>query len=112
MVKISNVLALSFSNAWKARVVAFICHDNQAFQMLESTYLQDMLLSLYPSVGMRECLPNHSTICSWNELAYTSHIGVVTESLYSAWSEIHLSSDLWSSRNLRALVGVNRHFDD
>jgi hypothetical protein len=38
--------------AWKARVVAFICHDNQAFQMLESTYLQDMLLSLNPSVGM------------------------------------------------------------
>jgi hypothetical protein len=32
--------------------------------MLESTYLQDMLLSLNPSVGMRGCLPNHSTICS------------------------------------------------
>jgi hypothetical protein len=80
--------------------------------MLESTYLQDMLLSLNPSVGMRGCLPNHSTVCSWIELAYTSHIGVITELLHSAQSKIHFSFDLWSSRNLRALLGINCHFAD
>ena len=80
--------------------------------MLGSTYLQDMLLPLNPSVGMRGCLSNHSTICSWIGLAYTSHIGIVTELLHSAQSKIHFSFDLWSSRNLRALLGINRHFAD
>jgi hypothetical protein len=28
--------------AWKARVVALICHDNHAFQLFESPYLQDL----------------------------------------------------------------------
>ena len=62
--------------------------------MLESTYLQDMLLSLNPSIDMRGCLLNHSTICKWIELAYISHIGIVTELLRSAQSKIHSSFDL------------------
>ncbi|CAC9885918.1 unnamed protein product [Aureobasidium pullulans] len=98
--------------SWKARVVAWICHDNQAFQMMESSYLQDMLLSLNPAVGKRGCLPNHSSVVDWIEQAYTSHLGIVTEKLHAAQSKIHLSFDLWSSRNLRALLGINCHFAD
>lgn len=96
--------------AWKARVMAFICHDNRAFQMLESSYFEDMLLSFNHSFGMRGCLPNYSTICSWIELAYTSHIGIVTELLHSAQSKIQFSFNLWSSRNLRPLLDVKCHF--
>lgn len=36
----------------------------------------------------------------------------MTESLHSAQSKLHFSVDLWSSRNLRALLGVNCHFAD
>jgi hypothetical protein len=32
--------------------------------------------------------------------------------LHSAQSKIHFSFDLWSSRNLRALLGINCHFAD
>jgi hypothetical protein len=31
--------------------VSLICHDNHAFQLFESPYPQDLLLSLNPSVG-------------------------------------------------------------
>lgn len=80
--------------------------------MMESSYLQDMLLSLNPAVGKRGCLPNHSSVVDWIEQAYTSHLGIVTEKLHAAQSKIHLSFDLWSSRNLRALLGINCHFAD
>ncbi|KAG9994666.1 hypothetical protein KCU78_g18313, partial [Aureobasidium melanogenum] len=98
--------------AWKARVVALICHDNHAFQLFESPYLQDLLLSLNPSVGQRGCLATHKTIASWISQVYNSHMGIVTEKLHAATSKIHLSFDLWTSRNLRALLGVNCHFAD
>jgi hypothetical protein len=98
--------------AWKARVVALICHDNHAFQLFESPYLQDLLLSLNPSVGQRGCLATHKTIASWISQVYNSHMGIVTEKLNAATSKIHLSFDLWTSRNLRALLGINRHFAD
>jgi hypothetical protein len=39
-------------------------------------------------------------------------MGIVTEKLHAATSKIHLSFDLWTSRNLRALLGVNCHFAD
>lgn len=62
--------------------------------MMESSYLQDMLLSLNPAVGKRGCLPNHSSVVDWIEQAYTSHLGIVTEKLHAAQSKIHLSFDL------------------
>jgi hypothetical protein len=98
--------------AWKARVVSLICHDNHAFQLFESPYLQDLLLSLNPSVGQRGCLATHKTIASWISQVYNSHMGIVTEKLHAATSKIHLSFDLWTSRNLRALLGVKCHFAD
>jgi hypothetical protein len=98
--------------AWKARVVSLICHDNHAFQLFESPYLQDLLLSLNPSVGQRGCLATHKTIAQWISQVYNSHMGIVTEKLHAATSKIHLSFDLWTSRNLRALLGVNCHFAD
>jgi hypothetical protein len=39
-------------------------------------------------------------------------MGIVTEKLNAATSKIHLSFDLWTSRNLRALLGINCHFAD
>jgi hypothetical protein len=98
--------------AWKARVVALICHDNHAFQLFESPYLQDLLLSLNPLVGQRGCLATHKTIASWISQVYNSHMGIVTKKLHAATSKIHLSFDFWTSRNLRALLGINCHFAD
>jgi hypothetical protein len=39
-------------------------------------------------------------------------MGIVTEKLHAATSKIHLSFDLWTPRNLRALLGVNCYFAD
>jgi hypothetical protein len=37
-------------------------------------------------------------------------MGIVTKKLHAATSKIYLSFDLWTSYNLRALLGVNCHF--
>jgi hypothetical protein len=39
-------------------------------------------------------------------------MGIVTEKLHAATSKIHLSFELWTPRNLRALLGVNCYFAD
>jgi hypothetical protein len=98
--------------AWKGAVTALIVHENLAFRLLESPYMQDCLKMLNPAVDSRGCLPYHSTLRKWISQVYQSHVGVVTEHLRAATSAIHFSFDLWTSRNLRALCGVNCHFAD
>jgi hypothetical protein len=67
---------------------------------------------LNPAVDSRGCLPYHSTLRRWISQVYDSHLGVITEQLHSATSAIHISFDLWTSRNLKALCGINCHFAD
>jgi hypothetical protein len=98
--------------AWKARILAWLVHDNRAFRTLESSYLQDCFKYLNPAVEARGCLPSHVTVRNWIALVYDSHLDLVKEKLRVAHSKVHLSFDLWTSRNLKALLGVNCHFTD
>jgi len=68
------------------------------------------LFSLNTLVGWRDCLATHKTNDSWISQVYNSHIGIVTKKLHAATSKIHPSFDLWTSRNLRAMLGVDCHF--
>ncbi|THX67806.1 hypothetical protein D6D08_06550 [Aureobasidium pullulans] len=98
--------------AWKGAVTALIVHENLAFRLLESPYMQNCLTMLNPAVDSRGCLPWHGTMRRWISQVYNSHLGVVTETLHLASSAIHFSFDLWTSRNLKALCGINVHFAD
>jgi hypothetical protein len=97
---------------WKGAVTALIVHENLAFRLLESSYMQHCLTMLNPAVESRGCLPYHSTLRNWISQVYYSHVRIITEQLHAATSAIHFSFDLWTSRNLRALCGINCHFTD
>jgi hypothetical protein len=97
---------------WKGAVTALVVHENLAFRLLESPYMQHCLTMLNPAVESRGCLPYHGTLRRWISQVYHSHVGVITEQLRLATSAIHFSFDLWTSRNLRALCGINCHFAD
>jgi hypothetical protein len=97
---------------WKGAITALVVHENLAFRLLESPYMQNCLTMLNPAVDSRGCLPYHSTLRRWISQVYNSHVGVITEQLHSATSAIHISFDLWTSRNLKALCGINCHFAD
>jgi hypothetical protein len=97
---------------WKGAITALVVHENLAFRLLESPYMQNCLTMLNPAVDSRGCLPYHSTLRRWISQVYNSHLGVITEQLHSATSAIHISFDLWTSRNLKALCGINCHFAD
>ncbi|THY01336.1 hypothetical protein D6D01_10368 [Aureobasidium pullulans] len=98
--------------AWKGAITALIVHDNLAFRLLESPYMQQCLTMLNPAVESRGCLPSHSTLRRWISQVYNSHVGIITEQLRLATSSIHFSFDLWTSRNVKALCGINVHFAD
>jgi hypothetical protein len=98
--------------SWKGAVTALIVNENLAFRLLESPYMQNCLTMLNPAVESRGCLPYHGTLRRWISQVYYSHVGIVTEQLRLATSAIHFSFDLWTSRNLRALCGINCHFAD
>jgi hypothetical protein len=97
---------------WKGAVTALVVHENLAFRLLESSYMQHYLTMLNPAVESRGCLPYHGTLRRWISQVYHIHVGVITEQLRLATSAIHFSFDLWTSRNLRALCGINCHFAD
>jgi hypothetical protein len=56
--------------------------------------------------------PYHSSLRNWISQVYYSHVGIITEQSHAATSVIHFSFDLWTSKNLRALCGINCHFAD
>ena len=69
-----------------------------------------MLLLLNPTVSKRRCLPNYSSIVNQIKQVYISYLGIITEKLYTTQSKIYLLFNLQSSRNLRALLGINYYF--
>lgn len=99
-------------STFKNLVLAWVIEDDHAFRVLESEALQRMFVYLNPAVERRGCMPCHGTVRNWINSAFDSHLGIVTDLLQSATSQIHISFDLWTSRSLIALAGINCHFLD
>jgi hypothetical protein len=50
---------------WKGAITALVVHQNLAFRLPESPYMQNCLTMLNPAVDSRGCLPYHSTLRRW-----------------------------------------------
>src|SRR6267142_4510766 len=97
---------------FKTKLTRWIVHDNIAFNQVESPYFRDMMLELNESLGELDCLPTHRSIHDWIIKDFNKYKGIVTEHLQNALGKVHISFDLWTSRNLLTLCGIIVHFID
>jgi hypothetical protein len=95
---------------FKAKLTRWIVHDNIAFNQVESPYFRDLMLELNQSLGELHCLPCHRSIRDWIMKDFQRYKGIIAEQLRNALGKIHISFDLWTSRNLITLCGIVVHF--
>ena len=95
---------------FKTKLTRWIVHDNIAFNQVESPYFRDLMLELNTSLGELDCLPTHRSIRDWIMKDFNRYKGMVTEHLRNALGKIHISFDMWTSRNLLTLCGIVVHF--
>jgi hypothetical protein len=95
---------------FKVKLTRWIVQDNIAFQQVESPYFRDMMLESNTSLEEHNCLPAHRSIRDWITKDFERYKEVVKEQLQNALGKVHISFNLWSSRNLLALCGIVVHF--
>jgi hypothetical protein len=95
---------------FKTMLTRWIVHDNIAFNQVESPYFRDLMLDLNGSLGELNCLPTHRSIRDWIMKDFERYKGVVAGHLHNALGKIHISFDIWTSRNLLTLCGIVVHF--
>lgn len=95
---------------FKTMLTRWIVHDNIAFNQVESPYFRDLMLELNGSLGDLNCLPTHRSIRDWITKDFERYKGIVAGHLHNALGKIHISFDIWTSRNLLTLCGIVVHF--
>lgn len=79
------------------------------FRMCENIHFRNLLFFLNEDVN--EALPQSAnTVRKWTIEAYNSEKEKVKQSLQSAQSAIHITMDLWTSLNQKAVLGVVGHY--
>lgn len=93
----------------KQLVVMWLASCSVSFRMVENIYFRNLLIFLNSDI--KEILPeSHKTIRKWTDEAYEQLKGEVKQALQAAQSIIHLSVDLWTSPNHKALMGIVGHY--
>jgi hypothetical protein len=92
------------------KLLRWVIHDDIAFDTVDSIWFRDMMLEANDSLADFGCLQTDETIKRSIIDTYKGYKGGVTEELRSAVGKIHISFDLWTSRNQLALCGVVAHF--
>jgi hypothetical protein len=89
--------------------VRWISSCSIPFRMVERSEFRDLLFFL--NSGINTWLPTeHHTIQIWTMRAYEAEKQHVQQALQSAQSKIHLTVDLWTSSNSKALLGMIGHY--
>ena len=95
---------------FRAALLQWITADNIHFRKLNSLAFRQLLVYLQPKC--EPFIPCYTTVARWLDKAYNQQIGVVTEHIATAASKVHLSFDMWTSRNKLCLLGIVAHFLD
>jgi len=104
---ILNSLADSYdAEHFKQLLIQWVVYDNIAFRKVESERFYKLLTYL----NSRVQLPSANQLRQWIVLEYQAMKHIILEQLHQSQGQIHLSFDLWTSRNLMALNGVVAHF--
>ena len=94
------------------KLLRWIIHDDLPFDTVDSIRFRDMMLESNDSLADFGCLQTDETIKRSIMDNYKAYKGIVTEELKGAVGKIHITFDLWTSRNQLALCGVLVHFVD
>lgn len=108
---IVNTLTQNYNHhRFKALLVRWVVHDNIAFHKIESRRFRDFVTYLHPST--ENSLPSDKTLKAWLIQAFRLGKDDVLRRLQQSIGKVTISFDLWSSRNMLALLGICVHFLD
>lgn len=88
---------------FKKLLINWVVCDTIPFCKLESQPFRDMCGYLHPEA--RRCIPHHTTMRKMVIDEYERYLPVVGELLQAATTRIHLSFDIWTSRQKLCLAG-------
>jgi len=104
-----NELVSSFNAEYfKQLLIRWTVYENIAFRTVDSQQSRDLMT--YTNSRCKEALPHSTTLREWVIQTYNDHKQTIIDELRQAQGLIHLSFDLWTSRNLIALNGVVAHY--
>jgi hypothetical protein len=108
---IINYLAKSFDHHYfRKLLVRWVVYDNIAFHKIENVRFRELLM--YLNSQAESSLPTDKTIRNWVHQEYEAGKPAVIAVLGRAQGQVHISFDLWTSRNMLSLVGIVVHFLD
>ena len=85
--------------------VRFISTCNQSLRLVECPEFRAFLA--YLNKDIETWLPDsHPTIAEWVKRQYQIEKSVKQQRLYTAWSKIHISLDMWTSTNNKPVMGI------
>ena len=91
-------------------LLRWVVHDNISFRKVESEHFQALLV--YIDTRLKGQIGTRRSIRRWIIQEYEKQAKVIKAVLANSQSLIHVSFDLWTSRNLLSLNGIIVHFVD
>jgi hypothetical protein len=96
---------------FKDALLAWIIHYQIAFLAIENSFFKDLITILSPQLAA--LLPSGNTIRAWILTKYElQKANLKTQLRKNSLSMIHISFDLWTSSNSKALMAVVAHYTD
>jgi hypothetical protein len=110
--KTQLIVTISKSNSteFKGKLLNWIIRGDEAVSCLEHPQLRDMLYYLQPSLKKRGYLPTGNTINNYIRARYFNSVPIIQDIISQSISKIHLSFDLWTSRQQIGFFGIHAHF--
>lgn len=97
-------------SVFRSLLLQWIIHDNISFRTVESKHFNALLV--YLEGRLEGNIGSRWSVKRWIMEAYGKHTKVVKAELAKSRSLVHLSFDLWTSRNLLSLNGIVVHYVD
>ena len=88
--------------------INFLTSSNQSFRLVECSAFRSLLSFLNEDVEV--WLPSANVINTWLLRQYSHKKEQIQARLWNAYTQIHLSLDLWTSLNHLAILGVTASF--
>ena len=95
---------------FKNKLLRWIIQDDVPFDVVNSRFFRDLLMAANDALDDNGLIPGE--IHNWIIKNFGSFKGVVTEKLATTQGQIHISFDMWTSRNQLCLCGIIVHFID
>jgi hypothetical protein len=109
----SDTPTLAAANLARKAITELVACCDLPISLLEAPQFRQLLHVWNPTFTDQILPKSDTTMMKWLVEAFTENLNALKRQLHStAMSKIHLSADLWTSPNSKALVAVVAHFVD